>query len=122
MCVVLGIELRGILPLSYTPSPILFLIWKQGLTRLVRVSLLAEAVLEPAILLSQSPKYWDYKRAPPRPACHPTSLLNLKCYLISSKIFVCEWHWGLNPEAFYLRATPPAQFYFLFGNRLSLGC
>ena len=36
---VLGIELRGILTLSYTPSPILFFISKQGLTRLLRVSL-----------------------------------------------------------------------------------
>ena len=49
-------------------SHILFFVWKQGLTRLMRVSQLAEAVLEPAILLSQPPKYWDYKRAPPHPA------------------------------------------------------
>ena len=63
--VVLGIAPRGILPSSYTPNPILFLIWKQGLIRLMKVSLLAEAVLEPAIL-SQPPKYWDYKRVPPR--------------------------------------------------------
>ena len=58
-----GIEPRGILPLSYIPSPIFIL--KQGLARLIRVSLLAEAVLEPAILLSQPPKYWDYKHVLP---------------------------------------------------------
>ena len=29
---------------------------------------------------------------------------------------------GMNPGAFYLWATPPAQFYFLFWNRVSLGC
>ena len=32
----------------------------------MRVSLLAEAVLEPVILLSQPPKYWDYRGVPPR--------------------------------------------------------
>ena len=43
----------------------LIFILKQSFARLMRVSLLAEDVLEPAILLSQLPKYWDYRRAPP---------------------------------------------------------
>ena len=34
----LGIEPRGILSPSYTPSPILFLILKQGLTKLLRLA------------------------------------------------------------------------------------
>ena len=38
---------------------------KQVLSRLMRVSLLAEAVLEPVILQSQPRKYWDYKHVPP---------------------------------------------------------
>ena len=59
--VVLGVEPRGIPPSSYILSPILFLVWKQGLTRLMRVSLLTEAVLEPEILLSQPSKYKDYR-------------------------------------------------------------
>ena len=61
---VLGIETRDILPLIYTPSPILPFVLKQGLARLVRVSLLAEAVLEPVILLCQPPRYWDYRPEP----------------------------------------------------------
>ena len=36
---VLGIEPRDILPPSYSPSPILFFILKQGLTKLRRASL-----------------------------------------------------------------------------------
>ena len=65
---VLGIELRGILPELYSQPYFIFIFLKQGLIRLMRVSLLAKAVLEPEVLLSQPPKYWDYKRAPPRPA------------------------------------------------------
>ena len=58
-----GLTPGAFLPLSYTPSPIFYFILKQGLARLMRVSLLAEAVLEPVILLSQVHKYWDYERA-----------------------------------------------------------
>ena len=50
------------------PQPILFFILKQGLTMLQRASQVAEAGLEPAILLSQPPEYWDDKCVPPRPA------------------------------------------------------
>ena len=77
---VLGIEPGGILPLSYTPSPILFLIWKQGLARLTKVSLIAEAGLKPVILLSQLPKYWDYRCVPPCPA--------------GLFLFFVLWYWG----------------------------
>ena len=65
---VLGIEPRGILPPSYTPSPIFIFILKQGLARLMRVSPFAEAILKPALLLSHPPKYWDYRCASPCPA------------------------------------------------------
>ena len=34
----------------------------------MRVLLLAEALLEPEVLLSQPPKYWDYRCVPPHPA------------------------------------------------------
>ena len=34
----LGIETRGILPLRYTPCPILFFILKQGLTKLLKLT------------------------------------------------------------------------------------
>ena len=39
VCVVLVIEPRGILPLSYTSSSILLLILKQDLTKLLRLAL-----------------------------------------------------------------------------------
>ena len=42
--------------------------FETGLARLMRVSLFSETVLEPMILLSQPPKYWDYKHVSPRPA------------------------------------------------------
>ena len=51
------------------PQPYFIFISKQGLTRLMRVSRLAEAVLEPVILLFQPLKYWDYRHVPPCPAC-----------------------------------------------------
>ena len=35
----LGIEPKDILPLSYTPSPVLFFILKLGLTKSLRISL-----------------------------------------------------------------------------------
>ena len=63
----LGIEPRGILPPSYTPSLIFCsLFWN-------RVSLSCWGPNNWGwprtwILWSQPPKYWDYKRAPPRPA------------------------------------------------------
>ena len=41
-------------------------------------------------------------------------------YLVFFHLFL--WHWGCNPGAFYLRATPPAKFIFLFWNRVSLSC
>ena len=66
VCVVLGIEPRGILPPSYNLALFFIFILKQGLTRLTRASLLAEVVLKPVILLSQPPKYWDYSHVPPR--------------------------------------------------------
>ena len=64
---VLGIEPRGILPLSYILSPILFFILKQDLSKLQRASLSSWGWLQTRILRSLPPKYWDYKRVPPRP-------------------------------------------------------
>ena len=92
-----GIEPRGILHLQ----PYFILILKQGLTRLMRVSLLAEAVLKPAILLSQPPKYWDYKRVPPRLALfyflfilalgiEPRGILPPSCTPQPYFIFICK--------------------------------
>ena len=77
-----GIEPRGVLPLRYAPGPIfLYFILKLGLTKLRRASLgrekerdrerdreRAEAGREPGSSGLCLPKYWDYKRAPPRPA------------------------------------------------------
>ena len=81
-----GIEHRGVLPLHYAPGPIfLYFILKPGLTKLRRASLRrererdrerererererAEAGREPGSSGLRLPKYWDYKRAPPRPA------------------------------------------------------
>ena len=57
-------EPKGILPLSYTLALFSSFILKQGLIKLGRAKV-PEAGCEPAILLSQPPKYWDYKHAPP---------------------------------------------------------
>ena len=83
-----GVEPRGVLPLRYTPGPIfLYFILKPGLTKLRRASLgrererdwererereseRAEAGREPGSSGLCLPKYWDYKRAPPRPALY----------------------------------------------------
>ena len=72
----------------------------------MKVSVFAGAVLEPVILLSQAPKYWDYKHALPRPA---TSDLESTFITI-----MLNKYWGLNPEALYLRSTHTALFYFYF--------
>ena len=75
------------------PQPYFIFLLKQGLTRLVRVSILAEAVLEAVILLSLPPKYWDYRHAPPHPDPY---------HVFIRFVCVCVWYWGLDPEAFYL--------------------
>ena len=79
-----GIEPRGVLPPCYTPGPIfLYFILKPGLMKLQRASLSrerererdrerdrererAEAGREPGSSGLRLPKYWDYKRGPPR--------------------------------------------------------
>ena len=59
----------GAFYLLATPPALLFFFYlKQGLTELLRVSLSSRGWLRTWILLSQPPKNWDYKRAPPRPA------------------------------------------------------
>ena len=58
--VILGIELRGVLPLSYIPSPFLFLFGNRVLLGCRESYYVAEAVLEPVILL-----YLDHRHAPP---------------------------------------------------------
>ena len=57
----------GAFYLRATP-PALFYFYFETWSEMIRVSLLAETVLEPAILLSQGPKYWDYRCVPPHPA------------------------------------------------------
>ena len=52
VCVVLGMESRDVLPLSYTPSPFYFEIGS-----CLVATVLSKASLEPEILLSQPPKY-----------------------------------------------------------------
>ena len=91
------------------PQPYFIFTLKQGFARLIKVSLFAESVLKPVILLCQPPKYWDCKHVPLRPA--------LPCFLC-----VRVWCWGLNLGVVYLWATLPAQLYFLFWNRVSLSC
>ena len=73
---VLGMELRSILPRSYTPSPIF------------------------CSFFFETGSHWDYKCMPPRPAY--------------SFFFFFLWYRGFNPGVFYLRATPPALFFFLY--------
>ena len=59
----LDLEPRSSLPLSYIPSPIFnSLFWN-------RVSLSSWGWLQTQILLSQPPKCWDYKCAPPLLTC-----------------------------------------------------
>ena len=66
VCLLLGIvELMGILPPSYTPSSILFLFGNRVSLSCGGPHYIAEAGFEPVILLSQLPKYWDYRHAPP---------------------------------------------------------
>ena len=46
----------------------------------------------------------------------------LKVFVPQKIIFFFLWYWRLNPGPFYLWATPPALFYFLFWNKVLLGC
>ena len=81
----LGIEPRGMLPLTYTPNPFYFLFWN-------RVSLNCSGW--PLIC---DPPVSDSRCAPPHLA---------PIYFI--------WYWELNPGACYLQATPPTLFIFYF--------
>ena len=56
--------LRATLPALF----LLFFILKQGLTKLQKASLSSWGWPQTRILQSQTPKYWDYKREPPRQA------------------------------------------------------
>ncbi len=63
-----GIELRGTRLLSRIPSPILYFIWRQGLTELL--STIVEAGFELMILLSQTPKLLGLQAGTTVPGSH----------------------------------------------------
>ena len=109
----LGIEPKGILPLSYTPSPILFFLFWNKVSLSCRGSpKVAEAGRESEILLSQSPKYWDYKRVPPR--------LDFIYLFILFYFFAVPGieRRGVLPLCY----APGPIFYTLFWNRVSRSC
>ena len=105
VCVVLGVEPRGLLPPTYTSRPFLYFIWKQGLTKLLRASQAAEAGFKPAILLSQPPKYWDYK-------CSALLSAILLFFIYYSFIFVCVVVVGFYVSQKWDQTLHPATYYF----------
>ena len=111
-CVVLGMEPRGILPPSYTPWPtILYFIWKQGLTKLLTVSLSSWGWLrtcsDPPVSASQC---WDYKREPPHPAQAHFLIFYLKQGLTKLQRASLNT-WGC-PRTLILQSQPPKCWYY----------
>ena len=105
------------------PQPHFFIfILKQGLTKLQRASLSSWGWLWTQILLSQPPKYWDYKRAPPRPAlCVLLNVAGDKYVDFVILFFFFFVVLGIEPRGILPPGyTPSPIFYSLFWNRVSL--